>query len=942
MMHSDGMQYPRSHVMPPPPHVSLDTIQFGLFSTKEVLRQSVCEILHARLSGPNSVYDERMGVLENSKHCGTCGLNNKECIGHFGHIQLNTPIVHPLFYKSVLNILRCVCYKCSKLVVSHDHLEFHGILRHHHQTRFYKLLKFVERIDVCCHCSTTQPKYHIAATDKTISMLFKIDGEQSRTVLYEYEILQIFRNIPSADVVSMGFDPDHSHPQHLIIECLPVLPPVARPYVISDTVTCDDDLTIQYMEIIKANINLARDYDEMKKAKCIQSLKFRIKCLFDNSQERSKHSNGRPLKGFKKRLTGKEGQLRNNLMGKRVDKSARTVIGPDPTLKVNEIAIPPHIASILTYPVMVNRYNIASLQASLYENRINYVIRKGTRNRINMKYALFTQGTRVRFGDIIVRDGRHHFIQNERQMFVLERGDRIIRNGKTIPDVIFPERKPFELQIGDTVERKLVDGDIVLLNRQPTLHTGSMQAFNVVIRQGKVIRMNLAVTKSFNADFDGDEMNIFCPGSVEAATELAVLSSVDNHIISNQSNKPNIVMVQDCVLGLYLMTAYDRPIPCSDFFRILDSISSPWSIASVRDKIGIMKTKGRGSGHASSSLDNVIEDDDQAYMTGRLLFSMLLPDDFDFLGDDDHHHVLIQQGVLCSGVLTKKHLGSTHRCILALLFNEYSSERCLQFLNDSQFMANAFLWYHGFSIGLQDCIISRESIDAIAISNHRLFAEAYLYESSIMNEAIREMHVSRILGNARDKGMKIAKDELGTRNKFVSTVVSGSKGDYFNIAQIMSLLGQQNFQGRRIKPSLNNGRRTLPHYPMHFDQHTPHHIRYQSQGFIENSFIHGLHPTEFWFHSITGREGITDTAMKTATSGYIQRRMVKVAEDVQVKYDGTVRNAVNTIVQFHYGVHGLEPTQCVVAGGREATSMQLCDLDRLVHKLNRKHAHPQQ
>jgi DNA-directed RNA polymerase beta' subunit len=192
-------------------------------------------------------------------------------------------------------------------------------------------------------------------------------------------------------------------------------------------------------------------------------------------------------------------------MGKRVDKSARTVIGPDPTLKVNEIAVPTHIASILTFPVIVNRYNIDSLQKSLYDQKINYVIRKGTSNRINMKYALYTQGTKLRYGDYVVRNGKYELIKNERQLFFLKEGDVVIRNGEQIKDVVYPKQKEFILQIGDTVERKLQDGDIVLLNRQPTLHMGSMQAFNIIVREGRQIRTNLSVTKSFNADYDGDK-----------------------------------------------------------------------------------------------------------------------------------------------------------------------------------------------------------------------------------------------------------------------------------------------------------------------------------------------------------------------------------------------------------------------------------------------------
>ena len=175
--------------------------------------------------------------------------------------------------------------------------------------------------------------------------------------------------------------------------------------------------------------------------------------------------------------------------------------------------------------------------------------------------------------------------------------------------------------------------------------------------------------------------------------------------------------------------------------------------------------------------------------------------------------------------------------------------------------------------------------------------------------------------------MRIAKEALADDNNFVATVTSGSKGDYFNIAQITGLLGQQNFTGQRIQPTLNNNRRTLPHYPFDIpDKET----EYESKGFIKNSFIHGLNPREFWFHAVPGREGVTDTAMKTAQSGYIQRRMVKMGEDIKVDNDTTVRNSRGFIYQFQYGDDGLDGSQTVVKQGEPT----VCDVSRLVDKLN--------
>lgn len=824
----------------------LDTIQFGIMSDHDILSQSVCEVSNTKLTGPNSIYDERMGVLENGKLCVTCNKNNKECIGHFGHVRLNVAIAHPLFYKSILSVLRCICYRCSHVRMSKEQFEFHGLLKYKKQTRFMKALKLLEKMDTCLLCHTLQPKYALSVTDKVISMIFKINNEIYKNVLYDYEIKKIFENMLDSEIELLGFDPKHSHPRSLILNILPVLPPVARPYIISDNMTCDDDLTIQYLEIIKANTHLVVDsssINEMKRQRYIQSLKFRIKCLFDNSQERSKHSNGRPLKGIKKRLTGKEGQLRNNLMGKRVDKSARTVIGPDPTLKVNEIAVPYEIADTLTYPVKVTDSNITELTSLLHSHRINYVIRKGCSQRINMKYALYRQRSRLQFGDYIrKKSGEYVFIKNEKQFFLLESDDVIIRNGQIIEDFEHASTKHFTLEVGDTVERKLQDGDVLLLNRQPTLHKGSMMAFNCKLRKGKTIRTNLAITKSFNADFDGDEMNLHAPNSVETETELRLLSSVQNHIISNQSNKPNIVIVQDGLLAAYLISSYDQPIPHHQFLNILLN-SGDFHLQRMDKKCQLFQ----------QICPNLPK------FSGKHLFSFLFPDDFFY----SLNGVEVEQGILKCGKITKTQLGSSHQSFISIFFHMYGHHRCEQLINEVQFMGNEFLKYHGFSVGLEDCMISKHAQEQMDFSIEKHFIETKLHSENIRTPHILEMSISNILSNTRNSCMKIAKDNLSSTNHFLATVTSGSKGDYFNITQIMAMLGQQNFQGQRIQPSISRNRRTLPHFPL--DEISNPLTKFQSQGFIRNSFLKGLDPTEFWFHAITGREGITDTAMKSVT-----------------------------------------------------------------------------
>lgn len=892
----------------------LEHVQFGILSSSEIIKQSVCEVNISKLSSSNSVYDERMGTMDNNKLCATCGLNNKECVGHFGHIRLNIDILHPLFNKLVLSILKCICYKCSKILLTKEQLELNGLLKYQKQARFNKIIVKMDRVDFCSFCETVQPRYVFNTTDRQIYMNFKIEGENSRIQMLESEIKKIFENISDDDITILGFNAEHFHPKSLIISVLPVIPPVARPFIMTENITCDDDLTLQYTEIIKINQHLLdKSLSEAKLQKYTQSLKFKIKSLFDNSGDKQKLSNGRPLKGIKKRLTGKEGLIRNNLMGKRVDKSARTVIGPDPTLDVDQIAIPKEIADILCYPVRVNKYNIEYLKELIEKGCVNFLLKENGNVRINMRYASIKQGTKLHFGDILLKkNNTFKMIKYERDLFCLEEGDLVYRNGELLRDIVPNMRKPVNIQIGDVVERKLRDGDILLLNRQPTLHKGSMIAQKVVIRPGKTIRMNLAITKSFNADFDGDEMNLHCPASPETEAELRILSSIPQNIISCQSSKANIVIVQDALLGSYMMTISDRPLLSKELFcQISMAIVGPINF----DK----------------KIKRYHEYYNREIYTGRLLFSLLLPDDFQFEGKNDadkkEPKVIIRNGLLLEGAINKSNLSGSHSSFITLFYHEYGEQFCMKFINNVQFLAIKYILHHGFSIGMGDCIITKK--DEINHVISKSFIKAKSMEIQTQEEQLKEIYISHALAGARDAGMAIAQKAMKDDNNFLKSVTSGSKGDAFNIAQITGCLGQQNLNGQRIFPALSDNRRTLPHYPIDPREYTDD-MRYESQGFIKSCFTKGLNPREWYFHAMTGREGITDTAMKTATSGYIQRRMIKLAEDVQIKYDGTVRNSGNHIIQFAYGDNNLNPLNTVFEKGK-AVSL---NIKRLADQLN--------
>jgi DNA-directed RNA polymerase beta' subunit len=924
----------------------IEKIKFGIFSNKELLDMSVCKIENTKLSGSGSVYDERMGAsMDSNALCVTCGKNAKICPGHFGHIELNEPIIHPLFYKQVVSFLRCFCFHCNRLLITEEQIEVNGLSKIVKDRRYDKIVEKVEKIDMCCHCNNPQPAIAYSITDNVISMVYKdknaldddvLNGLDTETTknkkisveLSVAEIHKIFDAISDEDVILCGFDPARIHPRNYILSVFPVIPPCARPYAIADGNICDDDLTNQLIEIIKFNNNLKKEEGEIsndnesKRLKDIQSLKFRILTFYNNSQGKAKHpTNGRSIKGLKERMAGKEGQIRNNLMGKRVEFSGRTVIGPDPKLKLGEMGIPREIAEELTVPEKVTSFNKDYLSDLVNNDKANFLVKPDS-TRINLKYAMFRKGTELLYGDVVIRGLTGNRITVTNDNVTLQPGDRLERNGVLLSEkeTLAPFKKRIDLNIGDEVHRHLKDGDIVLLNRQPTLHRGSMLAKRIKVMKGKTFRFNLGSTKTFNADFDGDEMNIHIPQSYEARAELEYLASTRYNIVSSQGSKPIIQIVQDSLAGMYMMTRHNESLSREEFFNILVNGEKDGKMLWSPEREAVIKKVLRENGKP-----------EEVY-NGRGLVSFILPEDFNYEKKNDAHPdepvVRIKRGVLYEGAFDKNIIGGSQNNIIQYINKEYGEDYAAEFIDNVHFMANNWLLVNGFSIGLQDCLINnKKNVQLIQDKISTCYLEADEIAIRTQNPGIKEVRVTGALNKAKDVGMKIAKDDMIKTNNLLSTVMSGSKGDFFNIAQLTGLVGQQNIVGERVEQTLSNGKRTLFHYPF---GKLPSDMEYESRGFVRHSFIEGLTPQEFFFHAAAGRCNITDTAMGTAKSGYIQRRMIKITEDIQIKYDGTVRDATNNIYQMAYGDDGINPCNSIKVDGK----LQSCDVSRVINRLN--------
>ena len=890
------------------PLYEIGEISFGVASSEVIAKNSVVDVNIAKLSvgfdankRANTVYDNRMGVIDDS-FCVVCKEKSNTCNGHFGSIKLHEPILNPLFIKFTIQYLRMFCKQCCRIL-------------HPTQTMAVDKKK-IEKCEICPHCGASQPKITFDNGNGNVKALYKNGHHIQLTAI---DIYNIFDRIEERDTQIINIH-NNNHPRNLVLNYFPVAPIKTRPCVISDAMTCDDDLTVKYVEILKANKKIQKAIGSVKEQSSTQildkevaNLEFHIKTFIDNSAQRAKYINGRPMKSIKERLSGKGGLLRNHMMGKRVNFSGRSVIGPDPTLDCFTVGIPIDMCKILTKQTTVNQMNLKKIQHLCDTNEIKTIIKKSG-SKVNVWFSQWEiKGTPLFNGDIIERSGNKIKYHND---FVLQEGDCVLRNGVYLENIVYPKKKKIQLEIGDIVEKCLSDGDIILLNRQPTLHKGSMMSFRVKRLDGKSIRMNLAVTKSFNADFDGDEMNIHVPQNILAEAELQFLSSVEANFIRPQTNKCNIAIVQDSLLSIYMMSKNITQISKSTFQQLVMSFENPINYS---DRIESIQNTMRMYNVPLSLL-----------FTPRNLLSFFFPPSFQYGCGEK---IKIRNGVIIDGTINKSIMWNSHGSILQMMYMHISTKYAMDFTYYIQRISDAYMLHSGFSLGFADCVTS---------SQLKMRVQTTIKESLINvntrqnNENLSEPNVNILLNGTKDSGNKIAKDNTNSENGFMSTISSGSKGDWVNITQITGLLGQQNVCGKRIAYTSYDKKRSLSCFPDHFDD-TWNGIsaKFESQGFVSNSFQTGLNPVEFFYHAASGREGITDTACKTSDSGYIQRRMIKMLEDVSIQADGTVRHTRRGIVQFIYGGDGLDPSKLLLKNNK----LRFCDVKFLCNHLNMKYAH---
>ncbi|KAJ2904513.1 DNA-directed RNA polymerase II subunit rpb1 [Zalerion maritima] len=871
------------------PLKTIQEIQFGLMSPEEIKSMSVCHITHPETMDESrtkprdgGLNDPLLGSVDRQFKCKTCGEGMQECPGHFGHIELAKPVFHIGFIKKLKCILEMVCHNCSRVLADRNEPDFADAVRiRDPKIRFSRVLNICKKKKLCENepretdgnngqpmqinhggCGNAHPAIRIVGLTIEAHLEYKNEEglkTKEKKVIKPDAVLSILNRISDNDIRDMGLNADYARPAWMIISVLSVPPPPVRPSISMDGTGVglrnEDDLTYKLSDIIRASGNLRRAINEGSPGHIVQDfedlLQYHVATYMDNDiagQPKAMQKSGRPVKAIRARLKGKEGRLRGNLMGKRVDFSARTVITGDANLSLDQVGVPRSIARTLTYPETVTPYNIAKL---------HNLVQNGPNEHPGAKFVIRNDGTRI--------DLRHHR-----------------RAGQ------------LNLEYGWKVERHLMDDDYIIFNRQPSLHKESMMGHRVKVMPYSTFRLNLSVTSPYNADFDGDEMNLHVPQTEETRAEVKELCMVPLNIVSPQRNGPLMGIVQDSLAGVYKMCRRDVFLDEADVMQMMMYVPK-WD--GVIPEPTILRPRPR--------------------WTGKQIISMVIPREVSIVnygenkGDDfplNDDGLRIHTGELLYGLLTKKIVGAAAGGIIHICNNELGPDGAMAFLNGVQRVVTYWLLHNGHSMGIGDTIPDAETTRKV----QECIDEQKSEVASITTEAqanrlearpgmsIRETfeaNVSLCLNKARDNAGKASMKSLKDINNAVTMALSGSKGSSINISQMSALVGQQIVEGKRIPFGFKY--RTLPHFTK--DDYSP-----EARGFVENSYVRGLTASEFFFHAMAGREGLIDTAVKTAETGYIQRRLVKALEDVQVRYDGTVRNSLGDIVQFLYGYDGLD------------------------------------
>ncbi|MEM2104485.1 MAG: DNA-directed RNA polymerase subunit A' [Candidatus Bathyarchaeia archaeon] len=857
-------------------HKVIDEIRFGLMPPQEIRKISVVEIqtpdTYDEDGAPITagLMDGRLGTLEPRQRCKTCGNTAIRCPGHFGHIELAVPIIHIEFARIIYDLLRVTCRNCGKILLSEDSIKrlqariekTNQLLGAVPDEIFKRIIQEIKAKN-CPHCNASQYKITFEKPTKFSEEI----PESGSQILTPSMVRERLERISNEDLELLGFDSKTARPEWMVLQVLPVPPVYVRPSITLESgIRSEDDLTHKLVDIIRINQRLKENMDAGAPTLIIQDLsellQYHVTTYFNNEASGippARHRSGRALKTLSQRLKGKEGRFRSNLSGKRVDFSARTVISPDPNLDISEVGVPIDVAMRLSVPEKVTQWNIEEMRMLVINGPSKYP---------GALYIIRPDGKRIRLE------------------FVADR-----------------EKIAEALEPGFIVERHLRNGDIAIFNRQPSLHRMSIMAHYVRVLPYKTFRLHLCVCPPYNADFDGDEMNLHIPQSEEAQTEARLLMQVQDQILSPRFGGPIIGAIRDFITAAYIFTRKANHLTKDEVCRLL-----------------------MASGYEGPLPEPQIKEP-QPLWSGKQIFSLFLPKDLNYvlkanicrscskcLNEKCPHdaYVVVKNGELKCGVIDRRSIGAEQsESLLHRIIKDYGAEAGREFINRITRLLKLFLTMRGFTYSYEELVLSMQAENKIRKSMERVEKKIGELIQNYRNGTLQrlpgqtledsfEIYVMNELATARDEAGKIAEEDFAFENSGIIMTRTGARGSALNIGQMSACVGQQAVRGKRIMRGYVG--RALPHFK-HGDP-TP-----KARGFVYSSYQKGLDAIEFFFHAMGGREGLVDTAVRTQQSGYMQRRLINALEHLRLEYDGTVRNSTGDIIQFKYGEDGVDPAK---------------------------------
>ncbi|HLC31852.1 MAG TPA: DNA-directed RNA polymerase subunit A' [Candidatus Nanoarchaeia archaeon] len=784
-------------------------LKFKLLSPDQIKKLSCAKIVTPELYDidgfpvDGGLMDLRLGAIDPGVRCRTCGKRVKECPGHAGSIELARPVVHIKYIPLVELCLRSFCPHCGKLTLNEEKQKQYAPSERAKKARDAKK---------CPFCAEVIERVKLEKPST-----FMIGKKR----LSPIEVRERLLLISDDELKKIGVNAKTARPEWAILSLTLVPSVTVRPSITLDSgERSEDDLTHKLSDIIRANQRLWENLNAGAPEVIIEDLwdllQYHVTTFFDNNISRippARHRSGQPLKTITERIKGKEGRIRHNLAGKRVNYSGRTVVSPDPYIGINEVGIPVEIAKIITVAESVTILNLESLKEVIRKAEVypgaNYVIRP---------------------------DGKRKRITEDLKEEICN-----------------------EIQPGYKVERHLRDGDVVLFNRHPSLHKQSLMAHYVRVLPGRTFRLNPATAVPYNADFDGDEMNVHSPQTEEARAEAQILLDVKNNIISSKNNMNLVGTIADAVTGNYILST--KEIPKSEADQLLYSVKI---INALKKKV----------------------------LTGSEIFEQILPKGAAFKVPKE--------------ITGDNSFGSETGEMVKMVDEQFGRDETLGAINRAFVLGTIFLSRIGYTLSLQDLNVSDKvkeiTADIVSVAEKKTKEIIASFEAGELEllpgktaDETREIRILQVLNEVRTDIGRVVKANFPVDGNVNKMITPGAAGSMLNITQIACCVGQQALGNKRI--SFGYTDRTLPFFKKKD-------LSPESRGFIKSSFFRGLKPTEFFFGAITGRDSLMDLALRTPKSGYLYRRLVSALQDLKVEYDGTVRDASERVVQYLFGDDG--------------------------------------